>query len=97
MTTKIDEQKIDALWQAARAGDCARIRLLVSEGVNVNIRNKDGWTPQHIATQYGHMEAVRTLIAAKTMQNMSRAGIDLTSQPLTWNETLRKTQEKDAA
>lgn len=89
---KHDTVKTDALWTAAREGDAARIRHLIAEGVDVNVRNKDGWTPLHIATQYGHTEAMRTLISGKTMQNMSRAGLLDTAQPLTWNEALNSSK-----
>lgn len=80
----------DILWQAAKAGDAARIRMLVAEGVDVNVRDKNGWTPLHVATQYGHTEAMRALINARSMQNMHRYGlIKQSDKPVTWNEALK--------
>ncbi len=88
-STDTEQDLIDMLWQAAKSGDASRIRLLVSRGVDVNIRNKDGWTPLHVATQYGHVEAMRTLISARSMQRMSGYGVT-SYGPVTWNETLKK-------
>lgn len=88
-TSDKEQELIDLLWVSAKSGDAARIRSLVARGVDVNVRNKDGWTPLHVATQYGHVEAMRTLISARSMQRMSGYGVS-SYGPITWNETLKK-------
>ena len=81
----------DIIWTAAKEGDAETLRTLVAQGVDVNVRDKNGWTPLHVATQYGHAEAMRTLIAARSMQSMRKHGLLKQEQPaVTWNETLNK-------
>ncbi len=89
-SSETQQELIDMLWHAVEAGDCALIRNLVARGVDVNVRNKDGWTPLHVATQYGHVDAMRTLISARSMQRMAHSGMVSQNTPLTWNETLKR-------
>lgn len=91
------DRQIEALWNAVKEGDASQIRLLVAKGVDVNVRNRDGWTPLHIAAQYGHADAMRALIAAKSMQTMAKAGMDLRDAPTTWNEQVQQNQESATA
>lgn len=94
---KRDSSLVVALWDAAEKGDAARIRELVALGVDVSIRNQEGWTPLHIATKHGHADAMRALIAARSMQRMVTAGIDLRHPALTWNEALQTKTETSTA
>jgi len=62
------------LWVAARMGDCATIRVLVVEGVDLEARDMDGRTALNIATQYNQKEAQKTLLAAREMRRMAAMG-----------------------
>lgn len=87
---KQSDLNTQALWNAAKQGDAEVLRTLIAKGVDVNVRDKNGWTPLHVATQYGHAEAMRTLIAARSMQSMRKHGLIKQDQAITWNETLNK-------
>ena len=63
-----------ALWTAAKAGDCGRIRVLVMEGVDLESRDSEGRTAINIATQYNQRDALKTLLAAKEMRRMAKLG-----------------------
>src|SRR5690606_13622410 len=63
-----------ALWQAAMAGDCYAIRMLVMEGVDLEARDAQGRTAFNIATQYNQQNALKTLLAAREMKRMAKIG-----------------------
>ncbi|MBN8521930.1 MAG: ankyrin repeat domain-containing protein [Alphaproteobacteria bacterium] len=71
--TQMSPEKL--LWIAARQGDCAVIRRLVVEGVDIEARDAQGRTALHIATQYGHMDARKTLMAAREMRALAKMGV----------------------
>lgn len=55
------------LWLAVEKGDVDRIRLLVKQGVNVNMHSRwlyglPGRTALHVAVKYGQMESARVLL-----------------------------------
>jgi ankyrin repeat protein len=66
--------KHKALWMAAQKGDCYALRLLVVDGVDLDMRDDQGRTALNIATQYNQTQAIKTLMAAKEMQRMARLG-----------------------
>lgn len=63
-----------ALWIAAQRGDCARIRVLVMEGVDLDARDEEGRTAFNIATQYAQHAALKTLLAAREMRRLAAHG-----------------------
>lgn len=69
-----DITKETALWVAAQNGDCHRIRLLVMEGVDLEMRDSYGRTALNIAMQYNQKEAIKTIMAAKEMRKMAKDG-----------------------
>lgn len=66
----------EQLREAARAGDCYKIRLLVMGGADVDDRDEDGWTAFNIATATGHTEAATTLLAARQLSYIRQLGVD---------------------
>jgi len=50
------------IHQAADAGDLAKVKAFIQEGVDVNT-NVHGCTPLHCAVRYGHKEVAQLLIA----------------------------------
>lgn len=63
-----------ALFIAVRAGDCAKIRMLVMDGVDLDARDPMGRTAINIATQYSQQNALKTLLAAREMRRMAALG-----------------------
>ncbi len=59
-----------ALWDAAKTGDTARIRILVVDGVDVHAVNADGQNAIQIAIAHGQESAYKTLMAASEMQRL---------------------------
>ena len=52
-----------SIHEAAEDGDIKRVKQHLVEGVDVNAKYKDGWTPLHMAAEGGHREIVDLLIA----------------------------------
>ena len=53
-----------ALWWLAMHGLQDLVQLLIDAGCDVNIADKDGWTPLSVAAFYGHAEVIKALLAA---------------------------------
>lgn len=64
--------KEQMLFIAAKAGDCAKIRMLVMDGVDLDARDSSGRTAINIATQYSQQNALKTLLAAREMRRMAK-------------------------
>lgn len=60
---------VKALFDACTKGDDLMIKKLIVVGVNVNTPYEEGKTPLVQAVYYGHVGAVKTLIAAKANVN----------------------------
>lgn len=65
----------ERLWQAAAKGDKVTIRALVFEDVDFDARDDEDRTAFNIATQHGHSDAAKTLLAAKQMKAMQLMGL----------------------
>jgi|GEM_PF-6240957 ankyrin repeat protein len=65
----------ERLWQAAAAGDKATIRGLVFDNVDFDARDEEDRTAFNIATQNGHADTARTILAAKEMKAMMALGL----------------------
>ncbi len=52
------------LMKACRRGHVEVIRLLVTKGADVNVRDEYGWTPLMRASRRGFLEVVEILISA---------------------------------
>jgi ankyrin repeat protein len=70
--------------QAAAAGDIETVRnLLEVDPVLVHSHTRDGWTPLHLATHFGHGQVAEALLACGADVHV-RATNDLGTTPLLW-------------
>jgi ankyrin repeat protein len=46
--------------------------LLAIEGIDVNAKKEDGWTPLHLAVIHGHLDIVKVLLAMEVLMSMQR-------------------------
>src|SRR5215510_2362976 len=53
----------DALWEAARAGDTAKITAALAQGANVNAKSRYDVTALFFAASSGRLEAVKLLVS----------------------------------
>src|SRR5204862_7282883 len=53
----------EALWEAARAGDTARIQTALDKGADVNAKARYDMTALIFAADKGHLDAVKLLVA----------------------------------
>ena len=57
------------IWPAVKNGDIKRIKSLLSEGIDVNLQNKNGYTVLMLASQYSNgsssIETVKLLLSSK--------------------------------
>ena len=51
-----------SIHEAAAEGNIRRVKQHLVEGVDVNAKFKDGWTPLHMAAEEGHKKVVELLI-----------------------------------
>lgn len=59
-----DEMAAKAIFDAARTGNLAKIKKLISKGANINARNEGGTSLLHLAVAGGHIEIVKFLVAS---------------------------------
>ena len=52
----------ESLWEAARAGDVARITTALDKGADVNAKSRYDVTPLIFAASSGHLAAVKLLV-----------------------------------
>ncbi|KAL5510480.1 hypothetical protein EMCRGX_G006033 [Ephydatia muelleri] len=68
-------QATTELLSAARDGDVANVRRLLAEcQVAVNVTDKSGCSPLHMASFKGHLDTVKTLIEARANVNQATKG-----------------------
>lgn len=51
------------LYRAIENNEFDKVKLLVEQGANVNIKNWNGWTPMHSAARVGSIEIIDFLIS----------------------------------
>ena len=70
------------LLQACQQGDAEKVRLLLQQGAEVNVRNMQGDTPMGIAIKNGHTGLVQLLLqhgASSRMANLSKASEEISA------------------
>lgn len=63
-----------ALYVAIRTGNITVIDFLVMAGVNLEMRDKDGSTPLHLAAEAGRMDIIRLLLNGSDKNAKNHAG-----------------------
>ena len=58
-TKKPDPQQ---LFDAAKTGDTGAVKLLLDQGVDMNVKDNDGWSALHYAAIYAHTKTVKFLL-----------------------------------
>ena len=56
------------LWSAAEAGDAQLVARLLGEGRDVNEADGSGYTALFLASENGHVEVVRLLLARQEVE-----------------------------
>jgi uncharacterized protein len=64
MSLKLDRLGRSELHYASNEGDFNEVRNLIDNGVDVNLKDKEGWTPLHFAAQSQNASIVLMLIEA---------------------------------
>lgn len=77
-TSTTDTSKLTpALFQACGQGDTEKVRMLLQQGAEVNIRNESGDTPVALAVKNGHTAMVQLLIQHGADIRMAAASSDM--------------------
>jgi cytohesin len=80
MLAQVEAQaKEEHLCPAAANGEIERVKLLISEDADVNVKDSDGLTPLHYAAREGHKEIVELLLAHGADVNISGANYNRTA------------------
>lgn len=75
----IQVEAMELLPEVAANGEIERVKLLISEGAEVNVKNNEGLTPLHCAVREGHKEVVELLLAHDADVNIGDAGLNRTA------------------
>jgi ankyrin repeat protein len=65
-----DEYGMTPLDIAVTDGNIDTVKLLISQGADVNVRDSDGNTPLHIAAEYGYINIAKLLISNRAKINI---------------------------
>ncbi|MGB2863329.1 MAG: ankyrin repeat domain-containing protein, partial [Sedimentisphaerales bacterium] len=80
MLAQVEAQaEAEHLHHAAANGEIERVKLLISEGADVNVKNNEGLTPLHCAAREGHKEIVELLLAHGADVNVGGADYNRTA------------------
>ena len=64
--------------------------ILLQAGVDIDVRDYDGWTPLHAAAHWGQEEACRILVenyCAMDIKNVAVSGKTVVFKTLQWNSS----------
>ncbi|XP_019870180.1 acyl-CoA-binding domain-containing protein 6 [Aethina tumida] len=60
--SKLDEEGLSLLHWSADSGNATVLELLLSTGVDVNLKDNDGQTALHYASSCGHVDCIKVLL-----------------------------------
>jgi hypothetical protein len=80
--TANSDQNADLWFQAVAVGDTPTMRDLIVRGIDVGMRDDQERTAMNIASQYGHTDAMTTILAARQMNFLKSIGIDPFALPV---------------
>ncbi len=87
----------DNLWfQAAAMGDIGAVRSMIVDGINVNMRDEQGRTAFHIASERGYTDVMTTILAAKKMDYLRQMGIDPYAMPTVDDQSIANENRRSA-
>lgn len=66
----------ERLWKAAENGDSAEIRRAIISGADPEATDEKGRTALNIASQHSHPDAMRTLLAARHIADLTKIQIE---------------------
>jgi Ankyrin repeats (3 copies) len=69
-----DTPEVVALMKAVEKGETTVVRQLLKQGMNVNTRNRYGWTALHFAASYGQKNVVQVLLTHGANVNVAQDG-----------------------
>ncbi len=72
-------EALEAFHIAVADGEIEQVKLLISEGADVNVKNSVGWTPLHYAAREGDKEIVSLLLAHGADVNIGGAEYNRTA------------------
>lgn len=78
------------LHRTCHRGQLAFVKLLVENGANQHIQNKDGWYPVHLAGYYGHCDIVKYLLSEENFVDHPKIDVYEKTRPVTTRPTPRR-------
>ena len=64
MFQSVDEQGRTCLHVAANSGHYDMVQVLIGQGAELDVLDKDGWLPTHYAAHAGFLDVVKLLVEA---------------------------------
>lgn len=76
-TQTANTDDVASIWfRAAETGDTTAMRDLIVRGIDIDMRDGVGRNAMNIASQYGHTDAMTTILAARQMKYLRNMGLD---------------------
>ena len=66
----------EPIHEAAKEGDLAKVKILIAEGSDVNVRDENGLAPLHIAAYKGYKDVAELLILNGANVNAADKTVD---------------------